>query len=495
MGGKNTVLSYEPPAEYINKNYTYDDGISGHDPIETRGTPPLQIPYHLLRYSLNDRPPFTDCETVLVMWVADRDPDEVSDGNIQDLHDLNWEQYAIPISVRCCYKEVTDGNKYCNERFLVSYPYNTNNPLNHKMYKFHIRRSESYDNTKPDDLKFKEALYFSDLIDYSSDYVIAFQNKSFIKGFDIQGYLLSHYSDAFKVLYIKKTYNDNKYSPSQGEYSDTAPDSDNFALSMNQGQQIYYIRVNKQNSSGNDVFKINTSGYSLSNPRICICKPDENSTEVLKPSDVVVRIGNTGEVKIVDVNRQWDFDDVTYHTLYGYNDWKINDNYFIALFDANYKVGTNNIFSKLPCTLQLKNSLPQNSTINGGKTLYEFLRSVTTSYGGWNDIYVSSFGISPKSFINSDSLIYGGTGNMYFSLGLLDNYMMLNGVRYGSKINNKVVASFDRMFDYKCEDLYHFKYVNGEYKAVAVTYDYNEQSTHQKDFASGYVCTAYIMNC
>jgi len=82
--GINTVLSYDPPQDY--KNF-----------------PPMPIPYDLLRNTLNDNDPYGDCETVLVMWVADTDPADKK--GTTGVKELVWEQYAIPISVRCVVKK------------------------------------------------------------------------------------------------------------------------------------------------------------------------------------------------------------------------------------------------------------------------------------------------------------------------------------------------------------------------------------------------------
>lgn len=461
--GKSTVLAYDRPQEYIDR-------------------PPTPIRYDLLRYSLNDRPPFSDCETVLVMWVANGDPDAISDDDpdkLQKLHDLEWEQYAIPISVRCCFKG-SASNKYCTDRFLVSYPYrwNTDTSVGEQgvgvvapTYRFHIRRGEAYNSYEVDDnIKFKEALYLRDLIDYSSDYVIVFQNKNYIKGFDIQWYLFNNYPNAFKKLYVKKTYNNA---------------NGNNALSMNQQQQIYYIRVNEIDSNNDAVFNVKTDDYSSSDRKICI-RDKHDATQPFVPSDVITRLDNTGEVQIVDQRRSWDFDDVTYHDTHGYNDWRIDDSCFITLFDAKYTVDDDNVFKKITAAI---------ISITDGTVLYNFLRSVTTAYGTWEDIYISSLGISPTNQTNTDSLLHGGTGGMYFSLGLLDNHIALNGTQYGSNYH-KVIVGFDNMFDFKYEDAYHFKYDGTNYNPVKTWYSYNSatgECTPEQSSAS-YTCTAYYVD-
>lgn len=480
--GKDTVLSFEPPQEYIDR-------------------PPLQIPYNLLRYSLNDRAPFGDCETVLVMWVANNtstpangDPDNVADGDVAALHDLDWQQYAIPLSVRCCFKDVSSSNMYCNKRFLVSYPYlnKLSNVTPNMTYRFHLRRTTAYNNDASDDVKFKEVLYLQDLIDYSSNYVIVLQVKDCIKGFDIQHYLLENYAAAFKKLYVRKTYK------SHFVVDEETGQRVNTVLSNNQQNQFYYVRVNQRDSQNNNVFLINTNGYDNNNPRICICEPVANSVTALDPRTIITRTQTSsdpdmfnGEVTIIDQHRNWDFDDVTYYQKYGFNDFYIDDKSFIALFDASYKVGGNNIFKRLEnCIITLAHSY-------NGVSLKQFLYDANHDQGDWSDLYISSLGISPKDVVNAESLFYTGNGVIHFSLGLLDNYLILNDVQYGSSTNGKVIVGFDRLFDYKYEGAYHFRYneESGGYDPVKTVYDCTNKTISYLPLSANesYVGTAYYV--
>jgi hypothetical protein len=494
----NTKLSYEPPAEYLDEDYTYKYNNYSRDETAVttaRGTPPLQIPYNLLRYCLNDRPPFTDCETVLVMWIANGDPDTISDSDsdkVKKLHDLGWEQYAIPISCRCRFKDPNDrdnGSKHIHHRFLVNYPRrwslspsedNIDLSKSHLTYRYHTRRSEAYDKND-----FHEVLYLQDLIQYSSDYIIAYQNSDYVNnvnyGFDIQGYILKNYSNAFKKLYCLKTYMHPKIT--------SGVDSAAKAHSNNHNGQYYYIRVNQFDSNNQKVYDINTTNYSSSNRRICICKP--GITDVFKPSDKIYRmnvqngkwdpngaIAPSTKVNILGEVKDFGFDDVTYHEKYGYNDWQINDESFIVLFDATYKVDGNSIFTKLyNCTFTLTNHA----------TLYDALDN-------WDDIYISSLGVTKNNPIHIDSIFHGGAGTTIYPLGILDNHIKLDGTIYGSSFG-KIVVGFDNMLDFNQDDMYHFKYINGEYKPVKTVFNYTSSTpnyvTTQR--AEDYTCTAYIM--
>ncbi len=496
--GTNTKLSYEPPEVYN----------------ASTGVPPLQIPYNLLRYTLNDRPPFTDCETVLVMWVANSDPlakdsngttDVIPDGDIAGLHNLNWQQYAIPISCRCCFKNPDDrdhGSRHIHNRFLIDYPkkwdyyytYNGNhdNPANDVFnisatkinYRFHTRRAEAYDSNSIDDgTKFKEILYLQDLIRYSNDYIIAYQNSDafyYNKGFDIQGYLFKNYSSDFAKLYVSKTF----VSPS---LNDGHIESGATGVSMNQQGQFYYIRVNKTDRQGNNVFDINTNGYSSSNRRICICKP--NTVDAFKPSDKIYRLNINNEkwiynasnfikpttkVSILGEEKDFGFDDISYHQTYGYNDWFIYDSYLIALFKK-----PNNI-----------NTLTKRLTLTDHISLYNDL-------GKWENIYISSLGVTQYNPVLVDATFFGGSQTTIYPLGILDNHIKLDDVAYGSTTNNKIVIGFANMLDYLQEDLYHFKFINNEYKPVK-TELLNHSSSSPGPIDSviedGFTCTAYVMS-
>lgn len=467
--GKNTVTSYEPP-----DIYRTDRG----------GCQPLQIPYNLLRYAMNDRPPFTDCETVLIMWVADKDPMSDDVTTVADLHNCKFEQYAIPISVRCCSKDSTD---HIHDRFLVDYPRKWSISTNSSgivdesksrlAYRYHTRRTGYKDTAE-----FPEVMYLQDLAYYSNnDHILVYQNSSYINnGFDVQGYLLKNYKDSFEKLYALKTYYKTSVTGSA-------------AASNNQNGQLYYIRVNENDSNNQKVFDINTSGYSSSNRRICICKP--NSTDIFKPSEKIYRknvngdkwnptgtIAPSGDVSILGVTRHWNFDDVNYHTQFGYNDWRIDDNSFITLFNANHKVNNNPTFSRLEnCKLELVNS----------QLLYNILGNEDDR---WDDIYISSLGVTRYNPVLIDAIFHGGQGNTIYSIGVLDNHIKLNSTTYGSSTNNKIVVGFANMLDFHIEDLYHFKYINNEYKSVKTTFNRTTWKENTVETTSLPICTAYVVD-
>lgn len=402
--GKDTTVSYEPPDEYLNKDYTYTynsfdaNGNLIQNSDTVKGTPPLQIPYNLLRYCLNDRPPFSDCETVLVMWVADSDPNNVADGDVAALHALDWQQYAIPISVRCCFKDDT----YNTDRFLVLYPHGETGEAKDE-YAFHFRRSAKYDGS------FKEALYLQDLIRYSNDYIISYRNITYSNydAFDIQRHLLSKASTAFRELYVRKAYNSG---------------------ANNRENQFYYVKVNS------DAYDINSTSTSL---KTCFVNP--GTVTQFKPSEVLT------SDKYID----WDLDN---------NDWKIRDDWFIALFDKS-------VFDIRSGTLTLVDATNLKSKLN----------DIASDDNEWNDIYLSSFGISPYNQTNKDFLkladSYSGSMVM-LPLDVLDGHIQIGDIRYGSTINNKVVIGFKDVFDYTDEGYHHFKYINGSYVLANENQDY-----------------------
>ena len=471
--GKNTTTSYEPPDVYR---------------TEKHGCPPLQIPYNLLRYTMNDRPPFTDCETVLIMWVADEDPMSTDIKTVADLHNCKFEQYAIPVSVRCCSKDSTN---HIHDRFLVDYPRkwsiqkNNDNTVDENKsrlaYRYHTRRAGYKDTAE-----FPEVMYLQDLAYYSNnDHILVYQNSSYINiGFDVQGYLLKNYADSFEKLYALKTYYQTSVTGST-------------AASNNQNGQLYYIRVNENDSNNQKVFDINTVNYdATSNRRICICKP--NSTDIFKPSEKIYRknvngdkwnptgtIAPSGDVSILGVTRHWNFDDVNYHTKFGYNDWRIDDNSFITLFNANHKANNNLTFSRLEnCKLELVNS----------QSLYNILGNANDR---WDDIYISSLGVTRYNPVLIDAIFHGGQGNTIYSIGVLDNHIKLNGKTYGSNTSNdirKIVVGFANMLDYHIEDLYHFKYKNDKYQPVKTTFDLATHKYKDEILSSAPICTAYVMD-
>lgn len=423
--GKNTVLSYELPDVY-----NPDEG----------GVPPLQIPYNLLRYTLNDRPPFTDCETVLVMWVADKDPMSSEIVSASDLNSqCNFQQYAIPISARCRFKDQEPDNKYCHNRFLVTYPFKQGLAMNHMQYAFHIRRSERYEKSK-----FKEAVYLRDLIEYSKDYVIIYQNPDYYtNGFDVQGYLLKKYyrgSDTDKIfneLYVRKMHSN---------------------FSGNHEQQAYYIKVPTDNT-----YSINTTSENIS---IRLVKYNDTNVTFV-PSEVLTRSNYD----------KWDFDN-------GDGDWSINNKYFIALFDANYKTSNN---------VKVFSTVSGNLTLDSG--LRTVLHTITSHY--WDDIFISPLGISETRQIDNDSFVNNanyGVGGSYYPLSMLDNYIRIGSTLYGSsQSNHKVVAGLKDLFDYTYDDCCHFKWIDGQYKSIAVKYNYNNESYDSPENINLY-CTAYLID-
>ena len=402
--GKNTAMSYEPPQEYIDK-------------------PPLQIPYNLLRYSLNDRPPFTDCETVLVIWVANNasagDPDNVSAGDVAALHNLDWQQYAIPISIRCCYK---NPSSYCFDRFLVSYPHSKTSSSDDE-YRWHIRCSEQHikdDNTRNE---FKDALYLRDLMTYSNDYIIAYQHRNHYNiGFDIQKYLFKTCSSDFRELYVRKTY-----------------------TTIHRQQQFYYVRVDK--------LKYNY-GINKNNSSICVVDGDSESTAVFSPN-----------AKLLSSDfSQWDFDN-----------WSIDDNWFIALFNINSSM------EPVSGNIGFTNASSLRTLL---RSVYHNIDDTTTGYNTWDDLYISSLGVTPNKQINIESQYCGYTSSYSdrcLPLGILENYIKIGSTTYGRNAHpsHKVLIGLKNVYDYDYEDKYHFRY----------NYTLNEY----EPVNGNYSCNAYIM--
>lgn len=409
--GKNTALSYQPPAEYIDVDYTYSYNtyyydssqqkiVSSTNSIDAHGTPPLQIPYNLLRYCLNDRPPFTDCETVLIMWIADSDPNDISDSDpdkIKKLHDLNWQQYAIPISMRCYTKDNTTNTN----RFLVLYPHASTSIADDE-YAYHYRRAENYNKNI-----FKEAAYIQDLIKYSTDYIIAYNHTSyFSSGFNIQKYLCNKYVSKFRALYVKKAYS---------------------AVSYKREFQTYYVKVD----NSDNIYHINTS---LSDR--CFAAGASGSANFI-PSQSLTR---------AKYEEKWSL------TPTITNEWLIRDDWFIALFDASDE----SIFLKRTGKLTLYSS----------SNLRTYLQSIYSD-ATWDDIYISSLGISPTDQVNGHfvktSHFNGST--IILPLGILDGYIQIDGITYGSNTSNHLaIVGLKDVFDYTQDDYHHFKYVSGTYQ-------------------------------
>ena len=404
--GKSTSLLYEPPQEYIERQ-------------------PIQIPYNLLRYALNDRPPFTDCETVLVMWVADRDPSSVADNDVSGLHGLNWQQYAIPISIRCCLKDQSD-DKYCHDRFLVSYPHGKTSVKDDE-YRLHTRRSESYSS----DI-FKKALYLQDLIEYSQDYLISYQHRNhYNKCLDIQKYLFNKIPNKFEELYVRRAYS-----------------------SLQRHQQFYYIKVDR-----------NKYAYDVNSANSSICIVDGNNhSEVFSPKSNLLQSHFSS----------WDFSS---------DDWDIDNNWFIALFSIDS-----------PFINEVSGQIELFDAFNLKTFLQENAQNGSSNYT-WEDIYLSSLGISPSSQINTDSLYDGFTASYSdrcFPLGFLDNHITIDSISYGSTLyasDNKIIVGFKNVFDYKFEELHHFHYYStgassGEYRLVEANNSSLNYSAYVMDYSA-----------
>ena len=406
--GYSTELSYDMPQEYINH-------------------PPMPIRYDLLRETLNDRDPYSDCETVLIMWVADGDPDTVAAGDIHGLRSLNWQQYAIPVSVRCCFKDTANNGKYSTHRFLINYPRRYLPDADGAsddgyVYRFHTRRNSKYNNTS-----FKESVYLQSLIEYSRNYILTYQNSSFTEQnysdvFDIQKYLFSNCTHA--AVYIRKQFCTNTNT---------------------QQNQCHYLLVNS------DLYDINTSNS--------ICIVEKNTSNTFTPTSHFTRENcNWGTIEPA-----WTYSFVnTYgNTVTRYS---INDNRFIALFNIN------SLIHPVSGKLELHDSA----------TLKAFLESkVPGDVGNWNDIYLSSIGISNLfNWATADSIL-SGIGSITepcVPIGFLDGHIKIGNTVYGRNTGNGVVIGFKDVFDYSHNDLHHFHYntLTDKYELVV---DSNRQYT------------------
>lgn len=397
--GTATVLSYEPPDEYLDKvyDYTYIYGFDGDgkaltNTVKENGTPPLQIPYNLLRYCLNDRPPFSDCETVLVMWVADKDPMSLDITSVKDLHDkCNFQQYAIPISCRCCFKD----NNACNtDRFLVLYPHGETTQAKDE-YAFHFRRVDKYDGT------FKDALYLQDLIRYSNDYIISFRHKEYKTSVDTQRMLFKNADSAFTELYVRKGYENT-----------------------NREKQFYYVKVD----NSNNVYAINAD----TSINTCFVNPGTTNIQ-FEP-----------RAALKDKYQDWDLDE---------EDWYISNNWFIALFDVSML--DRKKFSTSSGQLTLTDAPDLRGKLN------KLVKPGPEDNWSWDDIYISSLGISPYSQINHDFMKLSGSKSgetIMLPLDVLDGHIKIGNTTYGSTVNNKVVIGFKDVFDYTNDDYHHLMY-------------------------------------
>lgn len=518
--GKTTVLSYEPPDEYLDSDYIYNGGT-------VRGTPPLKIKYNLLRYAMNDRPPFTDCETVLVMWVANKgDPANVPDGDVEGLHNLVWEQYAIPISVRCCYKglpsSVTEDNgvvkKHCNKRFLVSYPTyqsktgtiyggkSTGSITKSSTCPFHFHFNEAYEKNI-----YKDALFAKDLVDYSQDYVVSLHIRggAFIDGdnfFDTQKYLFktfnAQYSEGCSALYVRKKYLTDDYIKVN---ADTPYDTTKWVWSQtvvplsyrNTVCQAYYIYVPERLYT----IDINSTPYIRDRSGAAFTPTTAKDTD----NQLYFRRKNFEKWDFAYING-WgpvrhksgaptdhiDSTDPEHPTPIQPNaveECAVYDTWFIALFDA----------SKL-----IIDKVTGGLSIVDAAGLYSYLnikippRSDANAWDNWDDLYITSFGISPYNICEDESYMYlpsknSDAGHIY-PLGLLNNHVQIGNTVYGTdSVTGKVIVGFKQMYDYKYEDLYHFRYENGEYKPVRVIYN-AQSNTYLSETLTNPVVTAYVMN-
>ena len=389
--GYSTELSYDRPQEYIDK-------------------PPMPIRYDLLRETLNDRDPYSDCETVLTMWVANGDPDTVPAGDIHGLRNLNWEQYAIPVSIRCCFKDTAKNGKHSTKRFLIHYPraYDPSSSAASEdgyVYRFHTRRNRKYTTA------FKEDVYLQSLIEYSRDYILTYQTTSYADAnyssiFDIQKHLFTN-NLADEAFYIRKQFCTNTNT---------------------QQNQCHYLLVNQ-------------SLYDIDiNNNICLVENGTNTTFVprshftyencdwgtIEPAWVSSYLNNQGQ------------------TRYRYS---INNDRFIVLFNPNSP-----LISQVTGKLELYNS----STL---KTLLETL--VPGEVGNWNDLYLSSLGISNMfNWGTADAILHGigSISEVCVPLGFLDGHIRIGSTNYGRNTNNGVIVGFKDVFEYAHDDVHHFHY-------------------------------------
>ena len=386
--GINTVLSYDPPQDY--KNF-----------------PPMPIPYDLLRNTLNDNDPYGDCETVLVMWVADTDPADKK--GTTGVKELVWEQYAIPISVRCVVKKNGE-DTYNENRFLISYPFDEDITGETK-FKFHVRRNDKYNKND-----FKEALYLPDLIKYSNDYLITFQytsinNNSYKKAFDIQNYLFKKHNYTCSALYVRK----------QAE-AQTADNKQN---------QSYYMLVDSNKYTIN---KVNVNDPSKGRNYI-----NNTKGKPFEPSKVLS----------IDDYKRWNFDDKS---------WGFKDTFFIVLFNKSAKDNNGNVIQSSVITEKSGEVVLIDA--KGDTGLKSKLNNAVKDNSGneWKDLYLCSFGVTYLKLRNVDWFLYGKDFPCV-PLGFLDGHIQIDSTEYGSnKPNKKVVVGFKNAFDYASDDYYHFIY-------------------------------------
>ena len=389
--GYNTNILYDRPQEYISKS-------------------PMPIQYDRLRETLNDRDPYSDCETVLVMWVANGDPDTVPAGDIHGLRDLNWEQYAIPVSIRCCFKDTIKNGKHSTKRFLVHYPrvYDPSSSSASEdgyVYRFHTRRNRKYTTA------FKEDVYLQSLMEYSRDYILTYQNVSYTDAnyssiFDIQKHLFTN-NLTDEAFYIRKQFCTN---------TNTQQNQCHYLLV---DQSLYDIDVN------NSICLVENGTHTTFTSRSHFTY--ENCTwGTIEPAWSASFLNNQGQ------------------TRYRYS---INNDRFIVLFNPN-----NSLISQVTGKLELYDS----STL---KTLLETL--VPGEVGNWDDLYLSSLGISNMfNWGTADAILHGigSISEVCVPLGFLDGHIRIGGTNYGRNTNNGVIVGFKDVFEYAHDDVHHFHY-------------------------------------
>ena len=123
--------------------------------------------------------------------------------------------------------------------------------------------------------------------------------------------------------------------------------------------------------------------------------------------------------------------------------------------------------------------------------------SLYNALGSWDDIYISSLGVTRYNPVLIDAIFHGGQGNTIYSIGVLDNHIRLNGKTYGSDMSNdirKIVIGFANMLDYHIEDLYHFKYNGSTYQHVKTTFDLATHEYKDEILSSAPICSVYMMD-
>ena len=218
------------------------------------------------------------------------------------------------------------------------------------------------------------------------------------------------------------------------------------AITGNQQTQLYYLYVPKE------LYTINTT--------LSTCIADVSGNAVLEPFSL-------------DYFSEANFSRYDFN---GPNDWGPSNEWFITIFDKS-KVGTHSSplqevtgRLKLVNASSLKSSLPE-------------IHYTTLPGTPWDDIYLNSFGISPISWVNADSILSDSISGFGVSLDYLHNHIQIDDTVYGTSegLNNKVVVGFKDVFDYTYSDCHHFRY-NSE----TDTYDLVNNTDH--------IYTAYVLD-